>query len=62
MDAELIQRLQFLASRPVASDYDDFVAYDTWGGNIDDAYYGGVDDGEVQLAGRSVIDSDLSSR
>mgnify|MGYP005609213341 CR=1 FL=1 len=29
---------------------DEFNPYDTFGGNMDDAYYGGYSDGETQLA------------
>lgn len=47
---ELKAYLEKLASRTCWTDEDDFSAMDYAGGNFDDAYNGGVDDGETQLA------------
>lgn len=47
---EMAATLGKLAARKCWSDDDDFQADDYAGGNFDDAYAGGVDDGEVGLA------------
>ena len=46
----LKEKLIKLARGSVSSDDEDFCVYDQFGGNIDDAYYGGRDEGEVILA------------
>jgi len=47
---ELKKKLQAKAGTKVASDNDDFNAYDYSGGNYDDAFDQGQRDGEVQYA------------
>ncbi|MDP2692443.1 MAG: hypothetical protein Q8O88_02250 [bacterium] len=43
-------RLKELAKKTAGFDNDDFNTYDDSGGNFDDAYYRGCDDGEISLA------------
>ena len=50
MNAELKAKLEKLAARNCWSDDDTMNTYDYSGGNYDDAYYGGVSDGEACLA------------
>lgn len=50
MNEELKAKLGQLASRKCWSDDSDFIAYDYSGGNLDDAYYGGWEDGKTALA------------
>ncbi len=50
MRLERKEKLQKLAARKNWSDDPDFVVDDYAGGNIDDAFYGGTDDGETNLA------------
>ncbi len=50
MPEELIQKLKKIASRKCWSDDEEFIPDDYAGGNIDDAYSGGVDDGRVDMA------------
>lgn len=52
MNEKMKALLEKLASRECWSDDDDFNPYDYCGGNYDDAYYGGCEDGEAQLARR----------
>lgn len=49
---ELKQKLLKVASRECWSDDPGFMNYidDYAGGNVDDAYYGGTEDGQAQLA------------
>ena len=47
---ELIEKLEKFAKRECWGDDEDFCAMDYCGGNFDDAYSGGVDDGETYLA------------
>jgi len=47
---ELKEKLNKLASRSCWNDHEDFIVYELAGGNIDDAYYGGYDDGQANLA------------
>ena len=47
---ELIAKLKALAAQTAATDNDDFSAYDHSGGNFDDAYDMGCEDGEIALA------------
>jgi hypothetical protein len=46
------QELLKLAMRETWTDSDDFNPYEQSGGNYDDAYYAGRDDGETSLAKR----------
>lgn len=46
----LEEKLQKIANQVVWSDDAEFMVNDYAGGNIDDAFYGGQDDGAVQLA------------
>lgn len=48
--AKLKSKLEKLATRKCWAENEDFCAYDYSGGNFDDAYSGGVDDGEAFLA------------
>ena len=50
MEQDLIDSLINIAKKPAWSDNPDFTIYDYSGGNYDDAYYGGYDDGEISLA------------
>lgn len=50
MSEEIIAMLEELASRKSWCDHDSFVVDDWAGGNVDDAYSGGWDDGEAELA------------
>ena len=52
---ELKTKLEKLARRKCWADDEDFMIDDYAGGNIDDAYYGGCDDGEAFLA-REVLE------
>lgn len=56
MKAEIKEYLMVLANHKCWSDNEDFMVYDYAAGNIDDAYNGGVDDGEIMLA-RSLLDT-----
>lgn len=47
---ELIAKLKVLAVKTAATDNDDFSAYDYSGGQPDDAYEMGCEDGEIALA------------
>lgn len=55
MDAALIEKLKKLAGRDCWDERDDFNPCDLSGGNYDDAYYGGVEDGKADIA-REVLD------
>jgi hypothetical protein len=50
MNEEMKTKLKKLAARECWSDDDDFIADDYASGNIDDAYYGGCEDGAALLA------------
>jgi hypothetical protein len=47
---DLIEKLKKLAERECWRDEEDFNPYEYSGGNFDDAYYGGFEDGEACLA------------
>jgi hypothetical protein len=47
---ELREYLETLAKKSISSDDDEFNAYDDSGGNFDDAYNMGCEDGETLLA------------
>lgn len=47
---ELKERMEKLASRECWQNDPEFMPHEYAGGNIDDAYNGGVDDGETLLA------------
>lgn len=49
---ELIKELKKLAERECWGDEEDFNPDDFSGGNYDDAYQGGYDDGQSKLASR----------
>ena len=59
MDERLKMYLKKLAARECWSDHNNFMVNDYAGGNIDDAYSRGQDDGETLLARRLIdmIDS-----
>lgn len=44
------EKLKTLARRETWDESEDFNPYDMYGGNIDDAYYGGQRDGKTELA------------
>ncbi len=51
--AKILEIITPLATKEVWSDrFDEIIVDDYAGGNIDDAFYGGQDDGETQLARR----------
>jgi hypothetical protein len=50
MDEKIIEKLKLLAEKRCWSDDENFMVDDYAGGNEDDAYYGGVDTGEIWLA------------
>jgi hypothetical protein len=50
MKQETLNKLLELAKKTVRRYEDDFMADDYAGGNIDDAWYGGMKDGERSLA------------
>lgn len=50
MTPELRIFLEKIASLPAWNDDDDFMVDDRAGGNVDDAYNGGQNDGEILLA------------
>lgn len=52
----LLNYLESIAEKNACGDREDFNAYDYSGGNYDDAYEVGVDDGEIFLA-RQLLDS-----
>jgi hypothetical protein len=45
-----IDELKKLASKKCWQDDKDFLVYDYCGGNVDDAYWGGYDSGQILLA------------
>ena len=55
MTPEMIEKLKKLAATEAACDDEDFNPYDVSGGNFDDAYYAGSNDGEILLA-RSILE------
>jgi hypothetical protein len=56
MKPEFLEELRKTAARQSPMEDDpEFNAYDYCGGNYDDAWYGGVSDGETQLA-REVLE------
>lgn len=58
---ELIPLLKRLAAQNSPScDDKEFNAYDYCGGNYDDAWYGGVSDGETQLARKVLTNMGLT--
>lgn len=50
MDNEILEYLKSLARKKAHTDREDFMVDDCAGGNVDDAYYAGCDDGEILLA------------
>jgi len=50
LSAEMIVKLEKLATRKIWSDNPDFMIDDYAGGQTDDAFYGGSDAGETLLA------------
>lgn len=52
--AKLIVEIERVANKTAASDSEDFNAYDASGGNFDDAYQLGTEDGEIFLASRLI--------
>ena len=56
LPSELIQSLIKTAKLIPAASEEDFNAYESSGGNFDDAYQVGVDDGEIYLA-RHILDA-----
>jgi hypothetical protein len=56
MTEEMIERLKILAKRNIWPDEEDFEVYRYCGGNVDDAYEGGEEAGETQLA-RNILSS-----
>jgi hypothetical protein len=55
MNEEFIKRLIKIAQRKTWTESDDFNTSDMSGGNYDDAYYGGLKDGETFMA-REVLE------
>lgn len=53
---EMIQKLKKLAETEAACDDEEFNPYDVSGGNFDDAYYAGSNDGEILLARQIIAD------
>lgn len=47
---ELVDRILENAKREISRDVDGFNAYDYSGGNFDDAWEGGFNDGEISLS------------
>lgn len=43
---EIIKLIQEKAKERLVSQKTDFCVYDVWGSNVDDAFWGGVDEGE----------------
>lgn len=52
---ELFQKIKDTAAKEARSDNDDFMVDDYAGGNIDDAYQQGTEDGEIWFA-RELLD------
>lgn len=50
LSQEMIDLLKRIASQPTLCDNEDFNPYDASGGNYDDAYYMGSEDGYTKLA------------
>jgi hypothetical protein len=46
----IVEKLKKLARRECYDEDSEFIPYDAFGGNMDDAYAGGQEDGETQLA------------
>jgi hypothetical protein len=55
LTTEQIEQLQSTAKIKMASEDEDFEPCDFSGGNFDDAYYMGVQDGEIEMA-RKMLD------
>jgi hypothetical protein len=55
LNEEQIKKLIDIASKKMASEQEEFDAMDYSGGNFDDAYYMGTEDGEISMA-REVLD------
>jgi hypothetical protein len=47
---ELVEMLKKLTEKPARCDSEDFMVMDDCGGNVDDAYQMGYDDGQIRLA------------
>ena len=56
LSAEMVEKLKVLAAKTAACDDEDFTAYDYCGGNYDDAYDVGSEDGEILLAREILAD------
>jgi hypothetical protein len=56
MNEEMITKLKKIAARETWFEDEDFNPMDFSGGNFDDAYYGGLEDGRVDLA-REILTS-----
>ena len=54
MNADIKNKIEFLAKQKAYSDKEDFNAADVSGGNFDDAFSMGIEDGEVLLARTSL--------
>ena len=50
MNEEIIELIEQVAKKPTYSDDDDFVVDDCAGGNVDDAFSCGMDEGEILFA------------
>ena len=56
MNEEVMKLIKEMAIKEIASDEEDFMVNDYAGGNIDDAYYLGFEDGQVSFA-RSIVEA-----
>lgn len=56
MEEILKNKLIKLAKKEASTEKDDFSVFDYSGGNIDDAYYMGAEDGEILLA-REILET-----
>lgn len=56
MNEEVMKLIKEMAIKEIASDEEDFMVDDYAGGNIDDAYYLGFEDGQVSFA-RSIVEA-----
>ena len=56
MEEQLKIKLISLARKKATTENDDFNAFDYSGGNYDDAYYLGAEDGEILLA-REILET-----
>jgi hypothetical protein len=61
MNEVYITKLKIIAAKKAYADNPDFDVYDYCGGNVDDAYQLGINDGEIFSARDSLIELNIES-